>query len=44
MANKCTNDIWKEKNKNYTPGEAKEFIESLAEKYRNKIFEYKKLK
>ncbi len=35
MTNKCTN---------YTPKEAKEYMESLAEKYRNKIFEYKKAK
>ena len=35
---------WKSKNTNYTPKEAKEYMESLAEKYRNKIFEYKKAK
>ncbi|MBO7285750.1 MAG: AHH domain-containing protein [Alistipes sp.] len=35
---------WESKNTNYTPKEAKEYMESLAEKYRNKIFEYKKAK
>ena len=35
---------WESNNTNYTPKETKEYMESLAEKYRNKIFEYKKAK
>ena len=35
---------WKEKNKNYTPEQAKDFIEELTTEFRDEIFEYKKLK
>ena len=35
---------WKEKNKNYTPEKAKDFIEELTTEFRDEIFEYKKLK
>ncbi len=35
---------WMEKNKNYTPEDAKDFIEELTTEFRNEIFEYKKLK
>ena len=35
---------WKDKNKNYTPEKAKDFIEELTTEFRDEIFEYKKLK
>ena len=35
---------WMDDNKNYTPEDAKDFIEELTTKFRNEIFEYKKLK
>lgn len=35
---------WMEKNKNYTPEDAKDFIEELTTEFRYEIFEYKKLK
>ncbi len=35
---------WMEKNTNYTPEDAKDFIEKLTTEYRDEIFEYKKLK
>ncbi|MBQ2844227.1 MAG: AHH domain-containing protein [Alistipes sp.] len=35
---------WMEDNKNYTPEDAKDFIEELTTEFRNEIFEYKKLK
>ena len=35
---------WMEKNKNYTPEDAKDFIEELTTEFRYELFEYKKLK
>ena len=35
---------WMEEHKNYTPEDAKDFIEELTTEFRNEIFEYKKLK
>ena len=35
---------WEGDNKNYTPEDAKDFIEKLTTEYRDEIFEYKKLK
>lgn len=32
---------WMEDNKNYTPEDAKDFIEELTTEFRNEIFEYK---
>ena len=32
--------IWMEDNKNYTPKDAKDFIEELTTEFRNEIFEY----
>ncbi len=35
---------WMDDNKNYTPEDAKDFVEELTTEFRDEIFEYKKLK
>lgn len=37
-------ETWMEDNKNYTPEDAKDFIEELTTEFRYEIFEYKNLK